>query len=190
MSALRRGGRRDLGLGLVETLAAFAAAALLFAAGIGLTKSAGDASRGVARRTSLAVSATNALDRLERDLQVAGFLGEDVNGNGLLDPDEDVNRNLRLDADWSLGDGRTDGAVTMNLVERDWTWSGPVSWTVRGGSLVRTRDGVSVEVCRNVQAFSVARSSAMLTIRLTMSGADGAGASCCQAETRRIHVRN
>lgn len=184
------GVRRGRGFSLVETTVALAAASILLVGAFALTRTAGTVGRGVTKRTSLAVSATNAMQRIERDLQIAGFGGEDGNTNRVLDAGEDVNRNLRLDSDWSLADGETATSITMNLVERNWTWSGPVTYSVQNRSLRRTQDGVSVEICRNVTSFTVSRSGDLVSVNLVVTGADGTGQSFVKTESRRIHVRN
>ncbi len=182
-------GRRR-GVTLLETTVAAAAASILLVGAIALTRTAGTVGRGVTKRTSLAVSATNAMQRIERDLQIAGFGGEDGNTNRVLDTGEDANRNLRLDADWSLADGATATSITMNLVERNWTWSGPVTYSVANRVLRRTQDGVSAEICRNVTNFTVSRAGDMVTVNLAVQGPDGTGQSYIQTESRRVHVRN
>lgn len=182
-------GRRR-GFTLVETVVAAAAASVLLIGALAMTRSAGNVGRAVTKRAGLAVAATNAIQRIERDLLVSGFDGEDLNANDVLDGGEDFNRNLRLDSDWSLADGATATSLTMNLVERSWTWSGPVTYAVVNGVLQRTENGSTAAICRNVRAFTVSRDDDMVTVNLTVSGGDGAGESWVKTESRRVHVRN
>ena len=48
--------------------------------------------------------AQRALRKITGELRMAGLTGEDTNGNGKLDPGEDMNENDELDADWNLAD--------------------------------------------------------------------------------------
>lgn len=189
MNAPRRPQSRA-GFTLVETVVAAAAASVLLVGAIAMTRSAGNVGRAVTKRSGMAVAATNAIQRIERDLLVSGFGGEDLNLNRALDGGEDFNRNLRLDSDWNLADGATATSLTMNLVERTWTWSGPVTYEVVNRVLRRTENGSGVEICRNVSSFTVSRDGDMVTVNLTVSGADGAGETWVHTESRRVHVRN
>ena len=121
------------GTSLIEVVISVTIGVAILTAAASVTDGLQRSGTGVQRRTTLGVQAAAAGESLFRDLRVAGIRAKDANGNGLLDSGEDANRNGRLDADWSLADGRE-----IPIEQRD----GDEIRYVRG----RTRDGKLADV--------------------------------------------
>ncbi|MGH7161965.1 MAG: hypothetical protein ACREID_00670, partial [Planctomycetota bacterium] len=97
--------------------------------------------------------ARRALERIAADLRTAGEWAEDLDRDGALGAGEDLNGNGRLDADWDLEDGAT-GKATLSFNRRvDETdadggllaagiYSARVTYRLDGGRLLRERDRV------------------------------------------------
>src|SRR5687768_14570600 len=115
---------------LLEVVIAAAIGSSLLLAGAAAMRTSTDGSSALMCRSALETKCADAADAVVLDLQVAGLHGEDENGNGVTDPDEDQNRNGRLDADWSLPDGTTASGIRFNTVRRGWDWSGPIDYAV------------------------------------------------------------
>ncbi len=187
---MRRRDARERGLTVVEIVIATAIAAGIMLLGVQLASGTSDAATASHRRTTVSARVAEAADQLVRDLQVSGLAGEDRNGNSTLDVDEDTNNNGRLDADWSLASGGTAASITFNKVERRWVWTSPITYSIQSGTLVRTQDGQTREICREVTSFSVTRSGDRVDISLTSSGTDGNGELWSETADRRVYVRN
>ena len=181
--------RAARGFTLVEVAIATAIASGLLLVGSVMAVTMREAGTASLRRTAMADQAASATDRMARELQIAGFAGEDENGNGVLDPGEDANVNGRLDADWDLPDGATANGVTFN-VSRGWDWSGPIAFRVVDGVLRREEAGAVLELARGVQELSITRAGRGVRIRIVLGGTDGAGEVWTDFAERNVHVRN
>ena len=77
------------------------------------------------------------LSRLGRqiveELKSASIVGEDINGNRLLDVGEDRNGNGRLDSDWRV----TAESITFNRVLADGQMTLPITYRLTGTDIVR-----------------------------------------------------
>jgi hypothetical protein len=182
--------RNQLGTTLLEVTIGAGIAATMLGAGFVVTANMRSASEGQVKRQALSCHADEVLDRLAKELTVAGMSGEDANRNGVLDDGEDLDRNGRLDADWNLADGASTSDFSFNTRLADWTWSGQTRWFVVAGDLIRTERGNSVTMARNVKSFSVARTGDEVDLTLELEGKDGSGEIQAQSANRRIYVRN
>ena len=68
----------------------------------------------IVNRAGPELRARHVLDRMLTDLRTAGVRGEDRDQNGFFSPEEDLNGNGVLDADWSLPDGETRNFLSFN----------------------------------------------------------------------------
>jgi hypothetical protein len=187
---VRRAGRQS-GVTILEMAFAAAIAASMLGAGVAITSSLQAGGAAQTKKSTLASRAQEVVDRLSREFSVAGIGGEDSDLDHALDAGEDVDRDGRLDSDWSLADASSASDVTFNVMRQDWTWSGPIRWNVDAdGLLWRTEDGASAEMARGVQTFSVTRTGLEVEIDLTLGGTDSAGESQTQSTSRRVYVRN
>ncbi len=182
--------RNERGLTLIEVMIALVVTTGIVLAGTALHNTTMKATASSVRRTSLSSRAIEVTERIARELQVCGFLGEDKDGDGVLDAGEDANRNERLDADWNLADETTASTITFNIMEPGWNWSDPVTYAVKNGVLLRTQSGRVVEICRGVQQFQLTRSGMSIDIALGLSGEDRHGETWSVTSERRAHVRN
>jgi len=182
--------RSARGLTLVEVVVATSIAVSLLVAALSLTDSTGTAASAAHVRASIFIRASRASERLVRELQTSSLVGEDVNKNGTLDGNEDTNANGRLDADWSLSDETSAGEITFNRVRRDWTWTGPISYRLVDGNLVRSEDGVEEVVCRDVDEFSLRRSVSQILLKLRAFARDRKSRTWNETVERICHVRN
>jgi hypothetical protein len=187
---MRRTFPRQAGLTVVELAVGASLAAVFLGIGARLSMNSMKDSNGMYVRTGLSMRAAETTNAIVRELQLATFTGEDVNWNKALDANEDVNRNGRLDSDWSLSDGAAASAITFNLCTDGWTWSGPVTYSVTNGVLMRTEGGESREVCRGVTAFQVTRTGHLVDVDLTVTARDRSGQLWTEISSRRADVRN
>ena len=178
------------GLTLVEVTVAVAIMSVVLLVAGSLAVSAQDEAAGAFTRTGEAVRAGEVADRLVRELQTAGFSGEDENGSGALDAGEDLDRDGRLDADWSLADAASASDLTFNFVQRGWMWSDPITWRLAGDVLERVENGHAVAMTRHVQEFTVTRTGERVDVRLVLAGTDLRGRPWSDRAERRVHVRN
>ena len=105
-SLLRQGG-----MTILEMTCATSVAAAMLAAGYAVTAGMQKATAGSTKRNALSSRAAEVTDAMARELCIAGMRAEDANGNGVIDADEDLDRNGRLDSDWNVADGATVSAV-------------------------------------------------------------------------------
>ncbi len=188
MRRLRR--RRPAGFTLLEVVMSISlTATVLLAAGSIAGVSIGSSS-GIGTAAGLSVRVCESADKLARTLQSAGLLGEDANGNGAMDAGEDTNRNGRLDSDWSLADGASASTLTFNVMSPTYYWSSPITFSVVNGVLLKTQDGVSVDICHNVSALTFSRNGDLIDILLTLTANDRTGRSWTASAERRVNVRN
>jgi type II secretory pathway component PulJ len=185
-----RSRRNERGLTLVEVAVASAIGVMILGLGVTLTNSSLRDSNAIFVRTSLSTRAAAATEQVTKDLQVATLMGEDENGNQLLDANEDTNRNGVLDANWSLKDGGTANAITFNTVMNGYLWGPPVTWYVQDGVLLRRDSAGDREICRGVEAFQVTRSGSIVDVDLTLTASDRQGKKWTETSRRRAHVRN
>ncbi|MEM8885663.1 MAG: hypothetical protein AAGD14_16480 [Planctomycetota bacterium] len=142
------------------------------------------------------MTAQDALQRIRAELRVASIAGEDVNGNGTLEPEEDLNDDGRLTADWSLADEVADQpSLTFNRRQDKIDANGevtalgrvsaPISYRLESNKLVRTDAGEASVIARNVSSLRFSRSGKLVTITIDVgSGPDA------QTLTTRVWVRN
>jgi type II secretory pathway component PulJ len=182
--------RRRLGLTLIEVVVSAAIGAVALGLGATLTSRAQQDSNSSYIRTRLKISSTESTDLLVRELQLATMVGEDANGNHVLDAGEDTNRNGRLDSDWSLADGGVANAITFNIPVNGWLWSTPITYYVSNGVLMRRQDGLDREICRVVTTFQLTRTGNIVDIDLTVTNKDRYGRTWTEASSRRAYVRN
>ncbi len=183
--------RRQRGLSLVEVVIASAIGAMVLTAGSLLLRNSFRDSNAAYIRDSLAIRCADSADQVVRELQLGTLVGEDTNGNHALDTAEDVNRNGRLDADWSLADGTAATSITFNALLGGWMWTEGITYSVNNkGVLLRREKGVDREICRNVSLFKVTRSGTMVDVDLTLSMRDRNGTVWSETAKRRAHVRN
>jgi len=177
-------------MSLVEVVIATAIASSMMLVALALADSAGDATNSAFIRSSVFIRASKAADRMVKELQTASTVAEDSNENGTLDTGEDGNSNSRLDADWSLADAGTATSISFNKVESDWTWSGPITYAIKSGNLVRTEDSADEVICRNVDEFTVSRSGSLMTLSIRSFANDRRGRAWTETAERTCNVRN
>jgi type II secretory pathway component PulJ len=187
---MRAAPLRRRGMTIVEVTVSIALCAAVVGLGVKLSSSSLTDSNQMYVRTALQIHAADATDIVARELQTATLTGEDGNGNRTLDTGEDTNRNGRLDADWSLADGSLATAITFNLPVDGWLWSGPITYYVNNGTLMRRENGVDREICRSVTTFQVTRTGNLVDINLTLTSKDRAHRTWTETSSRRAHVRN
>ena len=184
------GLRRERGMTIIETAVAATIGVMALGAGAALSNSSLRDSNTMFVRSSLSIRSAEATEKIVRDLQIATLTGEDVNRNAALDSTEDVNRNGRLDADWNLADGGIASTITFNQLRDGWLWSSPVTYSLSGGRVIRTQDGVERVLCTGVQSMQFLRSGDLVDVTLTLAAADRAGQTWTEVSKRRAHVRN
>ena len=178
-------------MSLVEVVIASAIGALVLTGASMLLRNSFRDSNAAYIRDSLAIRCADSADLVVRELQLGTLVGEDTNGNGVLDSAEDVNRNGRLDADWNLADGTAATSITFNALVGGWTWTEGINYSVNNkGVLLRREKGVDREICRNVAVFKVTRSGTIIDVDLSLSMRDRNGKVWSETARRRAHVRN
>lgn len=183
--------RRSAGFTLIEVTIAVALGGVVLFAATALSRTSLRDGSAIACRTAVETKVADAAETIVRDLQVAGLHGEDADADGALGAQEDTNRNGRLDADWDLADGASADHATFNIVHRGWMWSGPVAYSLTAdGVVVRTEDGATREICRNVQALTFTRTGDMIDVVLVAAAKDATAASWSSTARRKVHVRN
>ncbi|HEX6811394.1 MAG TPA: hypothetical protein VF384_07215 [Planctomycetota bacterium] len=126
------------------------------------------------------------LRRIGEDLTCSSQTGEDVNANGILDEGEDLNGNGRLEKDWAV----TPTSVRFNRVLRDGTFSLPITYSLQGGRLMRSKmvAGGATEtasVAGRVLAFSVLASGTQMTVSMSVGSSEAP-----QSSSVSVHQRN
>jgi hypothetical protein len=164
-------------------------ATVMFAAA-SITKTSVESSAGIGTSSGLSVRSCEAANAISKALTNSGLDGEDTNGNRLLDPAEDVNRNGRLDCDFSLANGASSGSLTFNAVDSSYRWSTPITFSVVNGVLRRTQDGSVLEICRNVSSLTFSRNGDLIDFALTLTAADVNARKWSSTAKRRVNVRN
>ena len=185
----RRAGRQS-GVSAVEVVVASAIGAIVLTGAAMLLRTSFRDSNAAWVRDSLAIRCADAADQVVRELQIGTLSGEDTNRNRVLNTGEDVNRNGRLDSDWSLPDGTAATSITFNSLQDGWMWSEGITYSVKDGVLLRRDRGVNREICRNVALFKVTRSGTMVDVDLSLSLRDRNGTVWSETARRRAHVRN
>ena len=181
---------RERGLTVVEVAIGATLTVLMIGLGGRLSLSSMRDSNGMYVRTSLSTRSAEATNQIVNELQLATIYGEDANGNHVLDNGEDINRNGHLDSDWNLVDGGTASALTFNTAQDGWLWSGPISYSVANGVLLRTQGSNVRQLCRGVTSFQLTRTGHVVDVLLTVSGKDRSGATWTETSSRRADVRN
>ena len=181
---------RQRGMTLVETSVAATIGVMALGAGAVLSNSSLRDSNSMFVRTSLSIRSAELTDKIVRELQIATLSGEDANGNGALNTSEDINRNARLDADWSLADGGIASTLTFNRLVDGWLWSGPVAYRLENGAVIRRENSVDRVLYTGVQSLQFLRSGDMVDVSVTLSATDRTGKTWTEVSKRRAHVRN
>jgi type II secretory pathway component PulJ len=188
---VRRAPGGSRGFTALELIISATIAGALLVASVSLTSRTSKASAAATRRNALSGRASEITDLIVRELEVASIRGEDADGNGRIGPDEDLNHDGRLDADWNVPDGGTVGDVSFNVrLHGSWTFSAPIRWRLAGDSLQRTDAKGTSEVARGVTVFTVTRSGGEVTVRVELAGRDGNGDLQTGTSQRRVYVRN
>lgn len=188
---MRTLGRNERGFTALEMAISTVIAGSLLAGALTMTATIRRGSNAATRRNSLNSRAAEVTDRLARELTVGSMRGEDADGDGVLDANEDLNRNARLDADWNVADGATVSDFSYNVREHgSWNFGGRIRWMVSGGSLVRNDDSGPLEIARGVSSFAVTRTGDEVTVALSLTAKDGNGEMQTETSERRIYVRN
>jgi hypothetical protein len=186
----RRVARREAGVSLLETAMAVSITATVLFAAAAVSKSSIAASSGIGTSSGLSIRCCEGANAVAKLLTNAGLLGEDVNGNGVMDTGEDTNRNGVFDSNWSLANGATANSLTFNVQDATCYWSAPKTFSVVNGVL-RLTEGASVrEICRNVSSLAFSRNGDLIDVTLTLTASDRTGRSWTATARRRINVRN
>ncbi|MHC4847816.1 MAG: hypothetical protein ACYTEG_05100, partial [Planctomycetota bacterium] len=121
--------------------------------------------------------------------------GEDLKGNGALDPAEDKNSDGLLDASWSLADESLaassltfDETVTLqetDLAASPETVTAPVTYRVVDSALLRSSGDGEIVVAQDVSAIRFSRSGKLVSVSLDVPGRTGT-----QTLTAQVWVRN
>jgi hypothetical protein len=186
---LRR-ARREEGVSLLETAMAVSITATVLMAAAAITKTSVASASGIGTASGLSVRCSEGANAIAKVLTNAGLLGEDANGNGVMDAGEDTNRNGVFDSNWSLANGTTAATLTFNVVDSSFRWSGPNTFSVVGGVLRLTSGSTVREICRNVSALQFSRNGDLIDVTLTLTANDRTGRSWTATAKRRINVRN
>ena len=115
--------------------------------------------------------------QMVEELKCASIVGEDLNGNRLLDASEDGNGNGRLDSDWRV----TPESITFNRVLADGLLTLPITYRLVGTDVERivmtstAGSRTRALVTRGAQAFAVAQSgnTVVVTARFQERTRDG-----------------
>lgn len=132
------------------------------------------------------------LGRITEELRVASRVGEDTNGNDILDAGEDTNGNGRLDADWNL----TANSVTFNRRLPDLTYSLPITFRLNGDRIehvVQTDPGgasITTPIARRVTEFAFSEGTSMVTITLGISVPVSEDANISRSQSVNVTPRN
>lgn len=178
MTSRRETHSRIGGFTLLEVVISLTITVLLLMVGV---TSLGPTEQDSTTSTKTWTDADDKLVRLGRqmveELKCASFLGEDLNGNRLLDAGEDGNGNGRLDSDWRI----TPNSITFNRVLADGLLTLPITYRLVGTDVERvvmtstagTRTRALVAL--GAQAFAVAQNgnSVVLTARFQDRTRDG-----------------
>ena len=182
--------RSERGMTLVEVAVASGIGAVVLGLGVTLSNSSMRDSNSMFIRSGLHIRASDATDKIARELQTATMSGEDTNHNGVLDSGEDINRDGRLDADWTLGDGVSAATMTFNKLKNGWQWSGPIQYLVTSDGLVRRENGVDRVICTGVTSLQFQRTGTIVDVSLTLTAKDRQGVTWTENSKRRANVRN
>jgi type II secretory pathway component PulJ len=136
------------------------------------------------------------LRNLERqiveELKTASIVGEDINGNRLLDAGEDRNGNGRLDSDWRV----TPDSITFNRVLADGQLTLPITYRLSGSDIERivmTNTAGSRSralVARDAVAFAVAQHGNTVAITAQFQERTRAGKTIERQRTFDVTPRN
>jgi prepilin-type N-terminal cleavage/methylation domain-containing protein len=188
---MRNSNNAERGFTALEMAISTVIAGSLLAGALTLTATMRRGSNAATSRNTLTSRAAEVTDRLARELTVSSIHGEDVDGDNVLDADEDLNRNARLDADWNVADGASVSDFSYNVREHEtWAFGGRIRWMVSGGSLIRNDDSGPLEIARGVTSFTVTRSGDEVTVALSLTAKDGNGEMQTESSERRVYVRN
>ena len=186
------GDRMQRGWSMIELLIAMS----IMLAVLTLVGTALLTGRKASRSTSIAIKMDEdlrtILGRISEELRVASRVGEDTNGNDILDAGEDTNGNGRLDADWNL----TPTSVTFNRRLPDLSYSLPITFRLTDDKIehvVQTDPGgasITTAIARRVTEFDISEGTSMVTITLGITVPVSAEDNISRSQSVNVTPRN
>jgi len=180
------------GISLVEVMIYAALVPIILVAAFSLVDSGSKLQSTASANMDLAMVVRKCLRRMQDDIISAGKWGEDLSRNGVLDPGEDLNDNLRLDADWLVDAS----SIRFNRFRGDGTWSLPIRYFLEEDKLKRSvmldasGNTVTSVIAGGVASFAVTEKNGEVEIELALGKFDRKGRLVTRTGLVRVLIRN